>query len=234
MQADTHVFDLLPAYALGSLIEPEAQRVAEHLSFCAACRAELADFQRVTYRLGLAAPVQSPSAGLRRRLLDQVRGAERTRPATPQPGLLPRLLPIGGLVALTLIFFFIVGSLFSRQNQMLVGPLGMRAIALENTANAPGASGFVIISADVDNGVLVVDELPALDEAYEYQVWLVKDGEVINAALFSVDEDGYRGLRLEAPGKLSEYAEVRITIEPLGGSDAPTGEEVLSGSLFEP
>lgn len=234
MPEDTHVFDLLPAYALGSLDEPDAQQVKEHLLVCAACRAELAEFQRVTDTLGLAAPAQSPSAGSRRRLLDQVRGAERTRPATPQPGLLPRLLPIGGLVALTLILFFIFSSLFTHQNQMLVGPLGMRAIALENTTNAPGASGFVVISADGDNGVLVVDELPALDEAHEYQLWLVKDGQVTRGALFSVDEDGYRGLRIEAPQKLSEYSEVRITIEPLGGSDAPTGVEVLAGSLFEP
>jgi anti-sigma factor RsiW len=48
MSEVTHVLDLLPAYALGSLEEPEARRVVEHLAICAACRMELAEFEGLT------------------------------------------------------------------------------------------------------------------------------------------------------------------------------------------
>ena len=110
----------------------------------------------------------------------------------------------------------------------------MRAIALQNTDAAPNASGFVVIGADGDNGVLVVDELPALDAQNEYQLWLVRNGSSTSGAVFSVDESGYRGMRIEAPQTLLVYSSVRVTIEPTGGSAHPTGEQVLVGSLFNP
>jgi anti-sigma-K factor RskA len=111
----------------------------------------------------------------------------------------------------------------------------MRAIALDNTVSAQNASGFVIISADGLNGVLVVDELPVLDpEREEYQLWLEEDGEITSGSVFSVGEDGYRGVRLEAPKSLLNYDSVFITVEPAGGSREPTGEEILEGALFNP
>jgi anti-sigma-K factor RskA len=118
--------------------------------------------------------------------------------------------------------------------EVLTGPLGMRAIALQNTAAAPQASGIVIISSDGENGVLVVDELPQLDPGREYQLWLVRGKQDTSAAVFSVDESGYRGMRIEAPESLVAFSAVRVTIEPAGGSDQPAGEEVLRGSLFNP
>ena len=120
------------------------------------------------------------------------------------------------------------------QLQVLAGPLGMRAVALQNSDSAPTASGFVIISADGQNGVLVVDELPVLDAEREYQLWLVRNDTNISGAVFSVDESGYRGMRIESPQSLLEYSSVRVTIEPVGGSATPAGEEVLGGTLFNP
>ena len=108
----------------------------------------------------------------------------------------------------------------------------MRAVALQNTETAPAASGIVIISSDGKNGVLVVDKLQALTENQEYQVWLERDSKETSGGLFAVDEDGYRGLRIDAPESLLTYSSVRVTIEPKGGSRNPTGPEVLAGSLF--
>jgi len=117
---------------------------------------------------------------------------------------------------------------------VLAGPLGMRAIALQNTDAAPAASGFVIVSADGEDGVLVVDELPKLDAQREYQLWLVRNGSTTSGAVFSVDESGYRGMRIEAPQSLLTYSSVLVTIEPVGGSVEPYGEHILAGSLFNP
>jgi anti-sigma-K factor RskA len=145
---------------------------------------------------------------------------------------------VGGLDALLLIVDLEIYNLiiWQRKNyqEVLRGPLGMRAIALQNTTAAPGASGFVIISADGQNGVIVVDELPVLEPEREYQLWLVRDEQSTSGAVFSVDEDGYRGMRIEAPQSLLTYSAVHVTIEPAGGSAIPVGEQVLGGSLFNP
>jgi anti-sigma-K factor RskA len=82
--------------------------------------------------------------------------------------------------------------------------------------------------------VLVVDQMPPLEAGHEYQLWLVQDGQSTSGAVFAVDESGYRGVRIAAAESLLEYASVRVTIEPAGGSAAPTGEQVLGGSLFNP
>lgn len=149
-----------------------------------------------------------------------------------------RLLPVGALAGLALILLLAFSNLLLWQRltnlEVLTGPLGMRSIALQNTEAAPTASGFVVMGADGLNGVLVVDKLPQLDATREYQIWLVRDAMSKSGGVFSVDESGYRGMRLEATESLLTYSSVWVTIEPAGGSPDPTGEQVLNGSLHNP
>ncbi len=139
-------------------------------------------------------------------------------------------------VVLILILLASNHLLWHKLNHLAVlsGPLGMRAVALQNSSAAPSASGFVIISADGGNGVLVVDALPPLDPQSVYQLWLVKGEQIISGAVFSVDESGYRGVRIIAPDSLLTYSDVLVTIEPTGGSAIPNGKHILQGSLFNP
>jgi anti-sigma factor ChrR (cupin superfamily) len=70
-------------YALGALEGDEAREFEEHLAAgCAACAAELREFETVASQLGLAAPEAEPPAGARARLLALV-SEER---AGPRPG----------------------------------------------------------------------------------------------------------------------------------------------------
>jgi anti-sigma-K factor RskA len=239
MLNDLHVLESLPAYALGSLDEEEARSIAEHLAGCYLCRQELNAFQAVADQLPLAVPDESPSDELRPRLMERVQGLNVKRPVESGRQHLPkRLLPIGALAGLALILLFAFSNLLLWQKlndlEVLTGPLGMRAIALQNTEAAPSSSGFVIMGADGLNGVLVVDKLPQLDATREYQVWLVRDATYTGGPVFSVDETGYRGIRLEAPENLLTYSSVLVTVEPAGGSPDPTGEHVLNGSLHNP
>jgi anti-sigma-K factor RskA len=110
----------------------------------------------------------------------------------------------------------------------------MRAIPLSPPDAASNATGFVLISADGEDGALVVDGLPPLGENQEYQVWLIRDGKRTSGAVFSTDEKNYGGTRIRAPRPLTDYSAVGITIEPTGGSDYPTGAQVLAGSLHTP
>jgi anti-sigma-K factor RskA len=236
MSTDAHVLESLSAYALGCLDESEDRLVSEHLSGCHICRTELQSFQSVADQLALAAPDAVPSPELKHRLLQRVDGVRPTRSESVRKPLF-RFLSLKGALGLLLILALLVSNilLWRQVNQMaaaITGPQGMRAIALHSSALKPDASGFVIISADGENGVLVVDQLPVLETERTYQLWLVRNKTNTSAALFSVDQHGYRGVRIMSPESLFVYSEIRVTIEPAGGSATPTGEQVLVGNLF--
>jgi anti-sigma-K factor RskA len=117
----------------------------------------------------------------------------------------------------------------------------MHTIALSGTQAAPAATGLIVISLDGHHGTLVVDRLPELDEAQQYQLWLIKDGQrdlwLIkdgqrdNGGVFSVSHEGYGSVWLDSPQPLVDYSAFGVTVEPAGGSSGPTGEKVLGGSL---
>jgi anti-sigma-K factor RskA len=239
MDESIHVVEDLPAYALGSLGAEQAGRVADHLMGCHVCRAELKAYQSIADQLPLAVPEAEPSAMVKPQLFDRIRdlGATRRSPSpswrAPSRPLGVRLGALVGLLMIALLAFSNI-LLWRKVSQpsFLTGPRGMRAIPLQNAGAAPDASGFVVVGADGQNGVLVVDRLPALDAGHEYQVWLERDEQSTSGAVFSVDENGYRGVRILAPASLLLYTGISITVEPVGGSASPTGEQVLSGSLF--
>lgn len=251
MSDKVHVLDWLPAYALGTLDEGEAQMVGDHLHECPSCRVELAVYQEVVGLLGLPIPAATPPAELKQQLLERVRPqpafaappAAKPSPARQQPLRVSRrprqlawtfatLLLIFGLAFAT-VFFWLQGNR-SDQPAVLIEPHGMRAIALSSSEIVPEASGFVIIGADGRNGALIVDKFPTLDPEQTYQVWLERDGQYISSSLFTVDETGYRGTRLEAPDSLLSYSTLQITIEPLDGSAQPGGRPIMYGSLKDP
>jgi len=136
-------------------------------------------------------------------------------------------------VSLLVILVLGVQNLMLRQKpderRMTSG--GMRIVALQNTEAAPDATGNLVISADGEHGTLVVDGLPPLGPALQYQLWLIKDEQRTNGGVFSVDDAGYGALWIYAPAPLSSYPAFGVTVEPAGGSPGPTGEKVLGGSL---
>lgn len=240
MSEELHVLDLLPAHAIGSLDADEVRRVEEHLQSCLICRNETAAFGAVAEQLSVSAPVAIPSPALKGRLMQRVqatRPAESISQRAPSRSFWERLLPAWGLASLFLIvalagFNFI---LWQRMNRLeFSSPGGMRAVPLSPPDAASHATGFVLISADGDEGALVVDGLPSLGEDQEYQLWLIRDGQRTSGAVFSTDEKSYGGTRIRAPLSLLEYSAVGITVEPTGGSPQPTGKQVLAGSLIDP
>ena len=243
MADQTHITDLLPAFAIGSLDADETRRVEEHLLSCWLCRDESRAFHLVADELSLAAPLAIPSPDLRDRLIQRVHTArpkiqEQLPVAKPTRPWLERLLPAWGMASLLLILALAASSLvlWQRVNQLefLTATGGMRAVPLSPPDVASDATGFVLISANGDDGALVVDGLPPLGESQQYQLWLIRDGKRTSGAVFSTDEKSYAGTRIRAPGSLLEYSAVGITIEPAGGSEYPTGTQVLGGPLFNP
>jgi anti-sigma-K factor RskA len=238
MLEENHVIDLLPAYSLGCLDEEQVSQVSEHLPGCSECRSVLDAYQSVAAQLALAGDESDPSPSLKGRLFDQLRipqpietktsGEDRWRVA-------PRILSAWSVVSLLLILALALGSLYlwQRINQLegASRPGGMYAFSLNGTDIMPDGAGYLIVGADGRNGAVIVDKLPPLEPDAEYQLWLIRDGEFTSGALLTVDEMGYGGRRVSAPDNLLTYSMVNITIEPVGGSDNPTGEVILVGTL---
>jgi anti-sigma-K factor RskA len=242
MFTNSHVFDLLPAYALDCLDEGEFIRVSEHLALCAECRAELRSYQAVTGQLALAMPQTAPPIRLKRYLMDRIQSSHPTAFSQPQlswwqrwTSFMQRTTPVWGLASLFLILVLAVGNLllWQRVNQAetTTHAQAMRTVTLTGTQAAPGATGLIIVSRDGRYGTLVVDDLPPLDPERQYQLWLIQDGRRTSGAVFSVSRDGYGSVWVSSPQPLSSYSAFGITIEPAGGSPGPTGDKVLGGTL---
>jgi anti-sigma-K factor RskA len=230
-----HVFDLLPGYALGILDEEERQQAASHLAGCELCRQELQRHQDIVAELPLGMTLRDPPPGLRARILREARQErQRSQPAESWASKLRRLSPAWGLVSLALVVVLAVSNLFLYQRLRQAegsARASLPTLSLNSTDFAPQARGLLVISRDGASGVLVVDELPVLDEARQYQLWLVGDGGRTSGGVFSVTKSGYGWLWIRAPQPLIQYQSFGVTIEPAGGSPGPTGEKVLGGGF---
>ncbi|HFD39493.1 MAG TPA: hypothetical protein ENJ31_06555 [Anaerolineae bacterium] len=241
MSNDSHVTDLLAAYALGSLDAEEAAQVAGHLSDCPLCRAELAAFEAVADHLALAAPEATPPPALKRRILGQIQTPRREPVGQPRrtwwqrlADRFPGVSPAWGAVSLVLAALLILSNVWWWQRtsrRPTEGPGKMQIVALVGTEAAPEAEGTLVISEDGEYGALVVDGLPPLDAAHQYQLWLIHDEQRTSGGVFSVNPEGYGTLWISSPDPLSSYSAFGITVEPAGGSPGPTGDKVLGGSL---
>jgi len=233
MTEETHVTEHIAAYALNCLEPPASTMVAEHLSTCAQCQAELDAYQETIADLALAVPSVTPPATLKQRLLSDKKKTNITAPSQPvqqswwqRLGNRPRLQLAGALLILILIASNLL--LWQRLTQLETMTVErFSTVSLSGTDNAPAASGLIIISADEEHGTLVVQNLPTLPEDLAYQLWLIRNGGRTSGGVFTVDEDGYRSLWVGAPNPLGSYPDFGVTIEPVDGSPGPTGPKVL-------
>jgi anti-sigma-K factor RskA len=239
MSNETHIHELLPAYALGILTEVETAQVDDHLAICAACRAELRQYQTVADELPLALVQATPRPALKMNLMKEIHNRRQKTVSSFRPSLiqswgsfLRRSFPAWGLA---LIAVLALGNLLLWRRTNLVSgrnASSMRVVALANTKDSPQAVGSLMLNPSGEYGTLVVDGLPVLEIGYQYQVWLKLGDQRISGGLFSANADGYASLELAAPLPLNQYQSVGITIEPAGGSSGPTGAKVLGGNLL--
>mgnify|MGYP002390296441 FL=1 len=145
---------------------------------------------------------------------------------------LTRHAPAWSMVSLALVVFLAISNvwLWKKVGDLeLVGQFNL--VRLTGSDYAPDASGVMVVSRDGMEGTLVVDHMPELNPAYQYQLWLIRDGVRTSGGVFSVNDDGYASLVVKSEAPLLSYDTFGITIEPFGGSPGPTGDKVLGGNL---
>ena len=93
------------------------------------------------------------------------------------------------------------------------------------------ADGVVYVWPGSNVALLCVYAMPQLEQGKTYQAWLVQDGKRTSAGTFNVNRDGYGVLLINSGKPVSEYQQLGITVEPAGGSPAPTTPRVIGGNL---
>ena len=104
----------------------------------------------------------------------------------------------------------------------------MRSIALEGQPAAPNANARVFWS-QTEGVVFVADGLPMPPPGRRYQVWLVSDTTPISGGMLPVDGDGRASLNITLPPEVTTPVPIAVSIEPINGSDSPSGEVYLLG-----
>ena len=136
------------------------------------------------------------------------------------------LLLVLGLATSNLLLWGQVNALQAR-----VPDGDMQIVSLLGTPNAPSAQGYLMIFENETYGTLVVENAPPLDPGLQYQLWLIRDGKRTSGGVFSVTEEGYAALQIDANQPLKTYPSFGVTVEPYGGSPGPTGQKVMGGDL---
>lgn len=229
----------IPAYVLGALDADESATLETHLETCASCRTELAEYRSLRESLLTAVPPKQPPAALRKRLQSRLPSAQR--PSRPQWTFSFSRLALGlavlALLALNLASFMQIRQVRAQQASLLNQVADAQAaLALLSSPtlqvvaiNGNDISGTLLLDKQNNQAVLIARNLPALTEDRVYQIWLIKPDEGrVSAGLFRPESGGtYTTKVLASSQPLTNFMGIGVTVEPAGGSDAPTGERVL-------
>ena len=98
-------------------------------------------------------------------------------------------------------------------------------------ADASAYTASLLWSTDSAAAVLYADGLPQIDTDQTFQLWLLRDDMRDDGGTFNVDVNGSGVLTIGAPLPIDDYAQFGITIEPVGGSEEPTTQPILAGTL---
>jgi anti-sigma-K factor RskA len=229
--------EMIPARALSTLDAAEERALNEHLENCAECRKELEDWQATAATLALASDPAEPSPKVRERILSEVR---KDRSSTPE--VIPFKSPprnvwssfgtLGAIAAVVLFTALSIGlAVLWRQNQRLARE--NKFVALVNTPGArvselrgvePGQGETAKLAYDrAGRAILMASKLPSVPQGKAYQLWfIVGDKPPVPGKTFVPDKTGNAILEDEIPRDAVDASVFAITVEPEGGSSAPT------------
>jgi anti-sigma-K factor RskA len=236
MTGHDYIKGCLPGYALGSLDKGDAELVSRHLPGCETCRSQLQFFEETVGLLALGTRASSPRDSLKSDLMIRIQttGANRRshdkKVQSPWRSFFEWFSPVYALASLLVIFTLAAGNIVQwQQAKSLNSPL--KIIKMRGTSLAPQADGTFIIGQNPMHGVLVASDLPPIQENQQFQLWMTRNDRKISGGVFSTTTAGYGRLQVYSPSPLTEYQGFSITIEPSGGSKAPSTPELMYGLL---
>ena len=259
--------EMLPALALSALDAEDAVAVNQHLSECAECRSELADWESTAAALSLSVNPAEPSAQVRARIMNAVRSEPRSQEPPSRVVPFPQTRrefwrsfgTVGAVAAAVLCLVLIIWIIVLwQQNRALRREMDFLARELRSTQeeavsssefvsilSAPGAKVALLKGSEQaqdasaqfvydrsGHAMLLTNGLRPPPRGKEYQLWyIVGKNPPIPGKTFAPDSAGRGQLADEVPQQALDSAVFAITLEPVGGSLAPTSAIYLRSSL---
>jgi hypothetical protein len=222
--------DLTAAYALDALDPEDAREYEVHLARCDRCRDELASLSEAAGALAYATDSPLPPPELRARILQQA-GRERENVVPLRPRWLVPVATAAAVAACVAVGLGIWAASLSNKLDQRTQALGSqeRITAILSDPNArrnafEDGRGTLVVSSSGD-AVLVMNRLAAARPGLTYEAWIAAGGSPQPAGTF--DGGGDLNVVLLAR-RVPQDAAVLLTVEPDGGTQAPTSHPFLT------
>lgn len=113
------------------------------------------------------------------------------------------------------------GTIERESDVQLDALLNAPDLQVYTSAAGEGVQGTVLRSESLGTAAMLLQDLPEAGDGEEYQAWNIVGETPSSAGVFTAS-DGTATVLLE--GDVTEAEVMAVTIEPEGGSDAPTGD----------
>lgn len=228
------------AYALGALDQAEVAEFERYLADSEETRAEVTGLADTAVLLGMAVPPVAPPPELKARILDLIESTPQLpAPGSPGPAELRARSrwssrPISALLAAAAVLAILAGGGVvattlvqdqQRQEQAdLLAAINAAPDVQRATVDMPHGSATLVWSGELLASALITDGLGPLPAGKVYELWYIGESGPRPAGTFTAG-DGRTWRVLE--GQMQPGDVVGVTVEPRGGSDAPTTDPVL-------
>ena len=247
MTSDKELGNLSGSYALNGLDAADLAEFEAHLQQSQATRDEVTELTDTAVLLGLAVEPVQPSAGLKASIMDQldahpqlpVAAASSAAFASPagrkaQARWFTRPVTALAAVAAAIALFVGGGVITTSLAQNSFAQQQADQLAAINSADdaqrasvdlADGGTATLVWSNSLLSSALIVDGLAPLPADRTYELWYINDAGARPAGTFGVAGSGSTWRVLDGTMKAGDT--VGVTVEPRGGSDAPTTDPVV-------
>jgi hypothetical protein len=251
MTHDDELHDQLAALALGVLTNAQAEAVRSHMATCEPCKVEFQEFRAVTDAIAQSAEIPAAemsdarSARMKARIFASVRRqADGRAPLPPRPvSARSRPLQFAYALAVAAILLATVSTLHGINLENDLNTANDRLAQLHERINdqaraaaeqndrmadlfASDSAHYAVPGGEVvrhaDRIYLAMRSLPKLPPGRVFQAWTLSPGSKTMAPsiTFTPNRQGMAIVQLPLDG--SKVVAVAVSIEPEGGSKAPT------------
>jgi anti-sigma-K factor RskA len=251
--------DLAALSALGTITEAESAALAQHLETCPECSGVAREYREAATLIATTMEPVSPPPEARHQILSAIHGQGRPNREIHRSRPMWWLATAATVLVVFAVWNeFRVRTLstevaalrsgqvaseekarrLQQQNDRLTGLVSAltsretRTMVLSGQEIAPSASARVFLDAPHRRAFVFFDNLPQNPTDKSYQLWIIRADQASPqpAGIFDVNERGQAQLSVENLPLDTEIKAIAVTLEPRGGTTAPTGAMYLVGA----
>lgn len=233
--------NLSGSYALGALDDADTAAFEKHLASSEATRNEATELADTAVLLGLSVEPVTPSAGLKKSILDQL----DAHPQLPAPAVAAaagpaerraqtrwfhkpalRLVSSAAAIALVLGAGVAAATVAQVRHENAMATISSASDVQQASIDLPdGAAATLVWSGSLGQSALLVDSMTPPPHGHVYELWYINDSGARPAGTFTVDASGTTWQVLN--GSMTAGDTVGVTVEPRGGSPVPTTDPFI-------